>query len=71
MFSEGVRDKALRRGPNRMLEVLRQKYPSSHDLPSEAEIRMAISRLMQQNRNNFDSIALEREGEKERMAADH
>lgn len=48
MFEEGLRDKAMRMGPNRMLDELSRKYPNVFDLPSESEIRSAISQMMMQ-----------------------
>lgn len=69
MFSDGLQDKALRRGPNRMLEMLRQKYPGAHDLPSESEIRMAVSRLMQQNKNQSELSLSSGRGRKSKWPA--
>lgn len=55
MFEDGPRDKALCRGPNRIPECLAQMYTDAHDLPSEPEIRSAISRLMQQKNKGSES----------------
>lgn len=38
MFDDGLRDKTLRSGSNRILECLAQMYLDGYDLPSEAEI---------------------------------
>ncbi len=46
MFNAGSEDKAVRMGAARMLEKLKQKYPDRLDLPSETEIRQAITTLM-------------------------
>ena len=46
MFNAGSEDKAIRMGPARMLEKLKQKYPDRLDLPSETEIRQAITTLV-------------------------
>ena len=46
MFNAGSDDKAFRMGPARMLEKLKQQYPERLDLPSETEIRQAITTLM-------------------------
>lgn len=50
MFIEGENDKAQRRGPGRMLEALKRKHPGRLDLPSETEIRQAITMLMDKNK---------------------
>ena len=46
MFNARSDDKAFRMGPARMLEKLKQQYPDRFDLPSETEIRQAITTLM-------------------------
>jgi hypothetical protein len=46
MFNAGNDDKAVRMGPARMLEKLKQKYPDRLDLPSETEIRQLITTLI-------------------------
>jgi hypothetical protein len=46
MFNAGSDDKAFRMGPERELEKLKQQYPDRLDLPSETEIRQAITTLM-------------------------
>ena len=48
MFQDGFVDKSRRRGPNRMREELIRRHPGAFDIPSEAEIRSAISRMMLQ-----------------------
>ena len=46
MYTEGVKDSSRRLGPGRMLEHIRRKNPGRLDLPSENEIRQAITTLV-------------------------
>ena len=46
MFNAGCRDKSFRMGAGRMLERIKRQNPGRLDLPSETEIRQAISALM-------------------------
>jgi hypothetical protein len=46
LFLEGCEDKSKRMGPGRMLNVLKSRYQDALDLPSETEIRQAISTLI-------------------------
>ncbi len=45
MFNAGSEDKAIRMGPTRMLEKLKQQYTDRLNLPSETEIRQTITTL--------------------------
>lgn len=44
-FKAGMVNKSQRKGPGKMLEVVRKKYPGRLDIPAETEIRQAISVL--------------------------
>ena len=48
MFLLGQNDISKRLGPGRMLDRLKKKYPDKFDLPSETEIRQAMSTLASQ-----------------------
>eukprot|EP00957_Ditylum_brightwellii_P114003 8691639-Ditylum_brightwellii.AAC.1 len=48
MFEEGEKDKGHKMGPGRMRERLMNKYPDWLDIPSEAELRQAISKFVGQ-----------------------
>lgn len=50
MFQDGVDDISKRRGPNRIREVLLKRYPGALDIPSETEIRNAITAMMTQQK---------------------
>ena len=50
MFEEGEKDKSHKMGPGRMRERLMNKYPDRLDIPSEAELRQAISKFVSQVR---------------------
>ena len=64
MVREGVADKSARRGQNRIREALQKQYPHAQDLPSESEIRVAITRLLVQIRNgkSLEDLTLSSQG---------
>ena len=54
MFNTGCENVALRKGASRILEKIKWAYPHRLDLPSETEIRQAISTLMSKMNSGKD-----------------
>ena len=50
MFEEGDKDKSHKMGPGRIREMLINKYPDRLYIPSESELRQAISKFIGQVR---------------------
>jgi hypothetical protein len=57
LFLSGVKDSSAKKGPSQMHEELRHKHRGKYSIPSESEIRTAISTLFQRQKTSGVDIA--------------
>ena len=55
LFNQGVNKSSEKNIPGAMLEVLQKTYPNRFNIPSETEIRQAISTLIQGNKQKHNA----------------